>query len=177
MLPSCESLLDLLHQELSIYGDLSILLQEERAAMHAMAIDPLTQATSRKETLLLRIKALDESRKLLAQRLAAELGLTREQVTLTHLAEVLPAAQAAPLRAAGNALRKRVEECQELNRHNAMAAERGMDLVNRSIQYLVETADPAGMVYQKSRKPAAYGPQASIKRAGTTPAGFISRQV
>lgn len=177
MHPSCESLIELLHEELSIYAELAGLLEAERAAMHAMALDALTRATAAKDTLLLRIKALDESRKLLAQRLASELGLPRDEVTLTRLAQVAPAPQAAQLRAAGNALRERVEQCQALNRHNALAAERGLDLVNRGIQYLVETADPAGRVYQKSHKPAAYGPQATLKRTGSTPAGFISRQV
>lgn len=169
------ALISLLEQEEAIYGEMATLLDEEREALLAMALDRLGELTSRKETLALRIKAMDESRKLLARRLGTFFCLEPDQVTLSALGRHAPAHLAAPLQAAGEKLRATVERCQAINEYNARAASRGMSLVASSIEYLIAQADPVGKLYQapvRGARAGGYG--ASLRRASGS--GFIQRQ-
>jgi flagellar biosynthesis/type III secretory pathway chaperone len=172
-LQSLESLIDLLKQEWAIYDEMAVLLDGEREALLAMAAGRLGEIVARKDTLALRIKALDESRKLLARRLAASCGLRTDQVTVTKLSQLAPPEGARRLIRAGKALRQIVEQCQDLNQFNAMAAHRGMDVVGGVIQHLIFHADPAGKVYHAPSGGGAYQGVTSGSRAP----GFISRRV
>jgi flagellar biosynthesis/type III secretory pathway chaperone len=167
-----EALITLLEQEEAIYGEMAILLAEERDALLAMAMDRLGQLTARKETLALRIKAMDESRKMLARRLGDAFGLSPDQVTLAGLCRQAPPELAMRLSQIGLKLKETVQHCQSVNEHNARAATRGRELVTGAIEYLIAQADPAGNVYQAPKAKGGYG--AAGRRPGH--AGFISRQ-
>jgi flagellar biosynthesis/type III secretory pathway chaperone len=167
-----ESLISLLQQEHAIYCEMASLLAEERQALLAMAFAQVSELAGRKETLALRIKALDESRKLLARRLGAQCGLPSDQVTVNDLAACVPGPQAQRLRTVGAALRHAVQQCQELNRHNERAARRGLELVTGAIHHLIDAADPAGKVYQAPHAPGY--PAARRGKGGSS--GFLSRE-
>lgn len=169
---SFNALISLLEQEEAIYSEMASLLDKEREALLAMALDRLGELTSRKETLALRIKAMDESRRLLARRLGAAFGLDPEQITLVALCRLAPPEIAMRLSRIGIRLKETVKLCQTTNDFNARAAHRGMELVSGSIEYLIAQADPAGKVYQA---PGARGYAAAGRRPGSS--GFISRQV
>lgn len=168
-----EALITLLEQEEAIYSEMAILLDEERAALVAMATDRLGEVVARKETLALRIKAMDESRKLLARRLGAAYGLSPERITLVDLCRQAPPELAMRLSRSGLKLKQTVQRCQEVNDYNARAATRGRELVSGAIEYLIAQADPAGNVYQAPKAKGGYGAAAG-RRPGYS--GFISRQ-
>lgn len=171
---SFESLISLLQQEHAIYCEMAELLAGEREAMLAMAAARVTELTARKQTLVLRIKALDESRKLLARRLGAQCGLDPDGVTLTTLCEFADAPHALRLRTVGEALRQAVLHCQELNRFNERAARRGLELVSGVIQQLIDQADPAGRLYQP---PAGGGGYPRPRRSGAGgQSGYLSHE-
>lgn len=172
---SFEALITLLDQEEAIYGEMASLLDQEREALLAMAMDRLGELTSRKETLGLRIKAMDESRKLLARRLGNAFGLAPDQVTLSNLCRLAPTEMGLRLNRCGLKLKETVERCQAVNEFNAKATHRGMELVSGAIEYLIAQADPAGKVYQAPR-PTARGGYPPARRPGTGASGFISRQ-
>lgn len=178
MIQTFQALLALLEQEESIYSEMATLLEQEREALLAMKVDRLGQIASRKETLGLRIKAMDESRKMLSRRLGAALGLESDKITLTVLSQVAPADVGVRLGQIGQKLKQIVLKCQAANEFNARAACRGLDLVSGAIEYLIAQADPAGKLYQAPKKGKAlggYGAGGSNRFSG--PSGFISRQV
>jgi len=168
---SLTALIGLLEQEETIYREMAVLLDEEREALLGMAVERLGEITARKETLVLRIKALDESRKLLARRLGDACGLKPEEVTISRLCLIAPPETAARLSRIGQALRATLERCQAVNTFNERAASRGMSLIGGAIEYLIAQADPLGKLYQAPRAKG-YGP---ALRHGAS--GFISRQV
>jgi flagellar biosynthesis/type III secretory pathway chaperone len=151
---SFDALIELLGQEDAIYRELADLLDEEQAAMIAMAADRLGEIVARKETLALRVKALDESRKVLARRLGEALGLASNELTVTLLCRRAEPETGRRLAEAAGRLRASLERCQRLNDANGRAARRGMELVGGAIQYLIEQANPGGRVYQPPRKAA-----------------------
>lgn len=173
-----QALIDLLRQEEVVYCELREVLEEEHEALTAMAPERVVPLVARKETLALRVKALDQSRRALARKLALELGLAAEHVTVTRLAEAAIEPQAGPLRRQAAALREAVATCQQLNERNAIAARTGQKLVGGLIEQLVVTADPAGQVYQAPRSGAPRGATAGAYGvAGRGRAsGLISRR-
>ena len=167
-----EGLIDLLRQEEAIYRELGEVLEAEREAMLRLDGERLGDLVARKETLGLRIKALDESRKILARRLGAQFGLPAAAVTLTQLCRRAPAAVAGRLAAIGRSLRQTVTECQAANQANARAASRGLDLVTNAINHLIAQADPAGKEYQASGKRS----PGYVTLSKTSGSGLISRR-
>lgn len=166
-----ESLIDLLSQEQAIYNEMAGLLDSEREAMLTMATERLDAIVSCKETLALRLKALDESRKMLASRLGNVQGLPPDQVTITKLSETAPSSVAERLRRTGAQLRETVERCRVINQFNARAAIRGVEMVSGAIEQLITTADPVGKLYAKPTSKGGYG--TAVRRSVS---GFITRQ-
>ena len=151
-----DALLGLLAQEEAIYTEMADLLEREQKALGAMAAGALGELAARKETLALRVKALDESRRVLARRLGASLGLEQDQVTISRLATGVGGDTGRRLTAAGVSLRGVVERCRRLNEANGLAARRGLDLIAGAARWLVEQSDPAGPIWRPG-KAGAYG--------------------
>jgi flagellar biosynthesis/type III secretory pathway chaperone len=169
-----EALIDLLEQEEAIYREMLALLDEEREAMLRMRVDQVMRLTSRKETLALRVKALDESRKMLARRLAAGLGTPPDQVTVTRLCEQAPFGVAKRLAAAGDRLRQVVAACKTKNEANGRTAACGMNVIAGAMDHLIAHADPTGVVYRPSRRDG-HGGYARLTKAVPS-LGLVSRQ-
>lgn len=172
-----ESLLTLLAEERAIYTTLAQTLETEHDALLKTDLARMNACVCSKETLALRIKGLDESRRMLARRLATALGVSVEEMTLTRLAEALPPLDGARLREAGQHLRTLAERCRDLNDANGRAAQRGADLLGAAVGFLVGQNDPAGRIYAPPTRgrSGAYPPQGAA-RAGLGTSSFISRQ-
>lgn len=142
-------LITLLDEEAGIYGQLADLLEKERAALLHLAASDLAEICAQKETLGLRVKALDESRRLLSERMGRRYGIVQEKLTVTELLKFAPTEFAAKLDSTRTRLRERVNLCRSINDSNSQAARRGLDLMNGAIDHLLQSSDPAGKVYQK----------------------------
>jgi flagellar biosynthesis/type III secretory pathway chaperone len=146
---SFADLIALLEEEAGIYSELADLLTREREALLRLAASEIAEICSQKETLGLRVKALDESRRLLSDRMGRRYGLHPDMLTVTELLRFAPADLAAKLDGARTRLRERANLCKEINEYNSRAARRGLDLVSGAMDHLLNGADPAGKVYQK----------------------------
>lgn len=167
-----EALIALLGQEQAIYEEMAGLLAVEGEALTQMAAHRLAEIVTRKETLVLRVKALDESRRLLARRLGAALGISSADLTLKNMAARSSNGMGRRLIAAGDSLRATIEQCRKINEHNSIAARRGLDLIGDAARWLIEQVDPAGPVYRPGRSGRG---QAAYGATGRGPA-FISRE-
>jgi flagellar biosynthesis/type III secretory pathway chaperone len=170
-----ENLVALLNEETSIYEELAALLEVEQIALLGMDVAKLGELTSRKETLALRLKGLDESRKIIARRLGQLLGVPSTSITVTRLAQAARGLDGERLARAAERLKAVVLLCQERNADNGRAARKGLELTTSAIEYLLKPGDPAGRVYQ-----APYGGSRGYAAPGSRPAqapGLISRQV
>lgn len=143
-----DSLIDLLDQEEAIYAELGRLLEEEHELIPALALSRIEELSARKETLALRIKAMDESRKMLARRVASIFGIKSDEATLGVLCGLVESDQRTQLQLIGDRLRKTLTRCQELNELNGRAIGAGAKLASSAIEYLIEQADPSGKIYK-----------------------------
>jgi flagellar biosynthesis/type III secretory pathway chaperone len=164
-----QDLIALLAEESEIYEAFGKLLEDERDALMHLRASELGEITSQKETLALRIKALDESRKVMSEQLGRRFDLERDQVTIKALREFATPGESARLEEIRLELRERALECKRINDENARAARVGLDLIQNASEFLVGQADPAGKIYQKK------GGYASEARR-RTPA-IVSKQV
>lgn len=169
-----EALIKLLQQEQVIYEELAQLLEIERQALLSMEADQVGQIVSRKQTLALRVKTLDESRKMLSRRLGTLCGLRFEQVTTTQLAKCAPAGVGERLRRAARDLRGVVEHCQQVNKYNDGAARKAVDLLGGAIEYMIQQADPVGQVYTPGKRAQSGGSSSGAGKSTGGP-GLISR--
>ena len=144
-----EDLIKLLEEESEIYGEMGELLEAEQDALRRLAAPELGEITARKETLALRVKDLDESRKVMSEGLGRRLEIAPEELTVTALCERAPASASRRLHQVRTTLRDRASACKAINDYNSRAARRGLDLVSGAIGYLLQDADPTGKVYKK----------------------------
>lgn len=170
--PSVKSLVDLLQQEILIYREMASVLEEERGAMLAMDFERLSEIVPRKETLALRIKALDESRKMVSNRLALQYRIPVNELTISRLCDALDPSTARQLSMVRDELKAVVCRCQGLNEHNERAARVGMELVHGAMEFMIKEADPAGQLY-KAPKGAARGYRPA---AAAVNSGLLSQQ-
>jgi flagellar biosynthesis/type III secretory pathway chaperone len=166
---SFPDLITLLEEEVTIYSQIRDLLERERHALLHMAASELGEICAAKETLALRIKALDESRRILSERLGRRLSISPDDLTVSKLCEFAPAGLKEKLSIARDQLREQALACRELNEINASAARKGLEIVTTAVEFLVRESDPAGKVYEAKKSPYA----AAARRA---PA-IVSRQM
>lgn len=87
--PSPQSLLDILGEELRLFHECRALLEEERHSLATLSIDRIYEGAKRKETLALQVRLLEDARKTSCQSLSRQYGLGAE-CSLAQLSRKFP---------------------------------------------------------------------------------------
>ena len=154
-----DSLALVLDREIAVYRELSELcLQERDVLVKQFSAQHLLENNSRKETILLKAKMIDESRVKLVGRISELLGISAEGVDLTTLIGYADAATASVLRDLQRRLRTVLEDVNDRNDQNK-------DLLNSSILYVQKSID---FISRLVASQAGYGTDGELKVAGTT---------
>lgn len=146
-------LVALLSQEAAEYRQLLTLLEDEERALLAGESGRVVELTKRKETLALEIKVLEEARATLMGRLAAELTVPVESVTLTGLLDLAPADEVPSLRELRDELSDLTRRLFETNRRNGFLLERSLAHVRGALALLTSlvtqqpTYEPTGRLF------------------------------
>jgi len=164
-----QDLINLLVEETQIYGELASLLEAERDALTRLRASLIEEIAAKKDTLGLRIKALGESRLILARRMGQGFGIASDELTITELLKFVPRDMRRELEHARTKLRSQAMACKKANEYNSMAAAQGVDLMRSAIGFLVADHDPAGKIYQRK---GAYGRLAKNPRPA-----IVSKQI
>lgn len=146
-------LVALLSQEAAEYRQLLTLLEDEERALLAGESGRVVELTKRKETLALELKVLEEARATLMGRLAAELAVPVESVTLTGLLDLAPADEVPSLRELRDELSDLTRRLFETNRRNGFLLERSLAHVRGALALLTSlvtqqpTYEPTGRLF------------------------------
>ncbi len=125
-----------LREQQGLYEALLDVAGKEEHAIVGGDVEALTELTEEKEHLLELLATLETERMTAITAIAAATGIDAGTLTITHVASILPAEQAAALTAAGDDLREQALDVKQANDSNAVLLRSSSEIVGRWIQYL-----------------------------------------
>ena len=134
-----QDLAAILEKEERCHGELADCLRQERRAVASRSLEALGSVSARKETLMLQLKVLQESRLQAVARLAAHAGLEGEgNVPLSTLAARIGGAWGEALERQRRRLEAAAQEVRRLNLENLELMERSLFYVQESLHFLTQ---------------------------------------
>lgn len=140
-----EDVAQVLGQETEKYERLLRLLRQERGLIVDGDLQALSELVKRKETLVLELKILQEARLTLMTKVSAMYGIPMVELTLFHLADLVPASYATSYRALLNRLAFLASRLVEENDGNAALLDRSVEYVRGSLSLLTQAVSPVSL--------------------------------
>lgn len=139
-----EKFLGLLTGETELYRSLLRVLQDEKKAVVNAALKGLHETGREKESLILKIRILEEERVRLLKKISAGLGCPSSRLTLKELAQQVQEPFASRLTKGASTLLALLQSIQELNHTNKTLLLHSLELVRGSMSVLnnVMTSHP-----------------------------------
>ena len=153
-----DQLAETLAEQLELYNQVLQLLEHEHEALVSARPDAVLDLVRRKETVLLRIRTLDESRLLVLSRLARQWGLKPSAITFEDVERHAKGCDLARLTRVRGDLRQCLERVHRANETNSRACQNGSETIRRILESAAR--DAAGTAN-------AYGPQAAPTGQGS----------
>ena len=139
-----EELEKVLRQEVELYRQYADILMQDSTVMTKLNIDELEKNNKVKNTLLLKIKALDQARQNLVRQFAVSKGMTEERIRLIDICQKVSPAEAKRLLALRDQLEAIVTELKTVHTNTAALAQASLNWVNSSISTLHRLLSPTG---------------------------------
>jgi len=131
-------LASVLDKQADLFGVMRSLLEEEHAALRSRKPEEVLAFVRRKETILLQIRTLEESRRLICARLADRWHTPASSLTLGKILRCADAESAHRLSQVQARLGACVKDLQESNTRNARVCQSGILAVQRIMQSVSE---------------------------------------
>ena len=138
-----DSLAAILAREIDVYGELSALCLEERDVVVGFSAEALLENNSRKETILLKARFIEESRVKVVVRIAESLGIASDGVDLSTLIDHADPNHKEILRDCQLRLRGILEELEEINENNKLLLDTSLLYVQKSIGFISRLMTPS----------------------------------
>jgi len=153
-----EALADVLRKETVLYRELYELCEHERDVLVNFSTPELLENNSRKETIILKARLLDESRAKLVARIAEALGIEADGIDLTTLAGYAGRRHGAVLRELQAVLREILVRLDERNERNKVLVSSSIQHVQKSIEFISRLVTP----------PSCYGTDGEMRSTDAT---------
>ena len=131
-----KKLLGLLEEETCLYRTLLSILQKEKTAVVASQLEELNEAGKEKESLILKIRILEEQRLRVQGRLADSLGYEPQDLTLTKLSLLVGEPNSTRLKICYSNLLTLIPSIREVNQSNKSLLTHSLELVRGSLTLL-----------------------------------------
>jgi flagellar biosynthesis/type III secretory pathway chaperone len=142
-------LLGLLEEETELYRSLLSILQKEKKAVVASQLDELNEAGKEKESLILKIRILEEQRLRVQRRLADSFRYDPQELTLTKLSQLVGEPYSIRLKICYSNLLTLIPSIREINHSNKSLLTHSLELVRGSLTLLNNFVAP-NAVYHRS---------------------------
>lgn len=139
MIARVGDLLALLRQEAATYRRLLDILREEEAALLASRYSDVAAFTTRKETLLLELRVLAESRSVLLTRLAETFGVPSSALTLSRLMTLVDSPEAGQLQEVRTSLTDTLSQIARANHGLGLLLERSLFRIQETLRLVRES--------------------------------------
>ena len=161
------NLVSVLQNELELHTRLMELLGEEKRSLEELNASDILKAAKEKDTLALRLKALEESRRLSVESISSQYGLgDPDDIVLSKLADAAPEPERAELRRLNIELRATVESGQSQNEQNRYLASGSLRIVREAMKALAQPEETQKTYrHQGGLKAYRSGPQVMAQQA------------
>lgn len=151
MLKLAEQLVEVMEYQLSLYSELSRVLDEETNALQASQVLLISAAFEQKEKLLEQINEVENLRKQISQSIAEQLNLDIKQLSLRELRTYVDANLAKKLTEIKLSFDAILNKVKEQNMLNELLAGKALDLINGGINVIHEALQ-GSKTYEKGGK-------------------------
>jgi len=134
MQPLLKKLSNILNQQLTQYNRMLELLSCERQTIVSDKPEELDELVKHHGTLILELKALEEARLALMDKIAARLRINANSLTLSRLSILVDESYASEYRKVGGQLSAVMSEIEAMNKDNAYLIDRTLDYVNGALR-------------------------------------------
>jgi flagellar biosynthesis/type III secretory pathway chaperone len=142
-----QGLLTLLQQEVALCEELISVLEKERECLKSYKVENLLESNKGKETCLIKIKMVEESRKSLIQRLARAFHIPPQELTLPELISIAEKPISSQLQTYHIRLTELTTQIQGFNQRNKEFLQSSVDQVNVCLS-LLSSLGASKKVYQ-----------------------------
>ena len=144
-----EKLIRLLEHATELYQSLCTVIENEKDAVVGLNLKQLNEAGKAKDSLLLKLRILEEQREQIMDKLAAELACSPQELTLTKLAQLVEETYAYRLRDSSTDLLALIETLRDTSQHNKFLMSHSLELIRGSYN-LLNNLMAANLVYYRS---------------------------
>ena len=138
-----ERLSEILSQELVLYNKLLLILSDQRYALPTGNTEDIHEVLTQQETLTLELKALEEARLPIMEKLSQHLQKPPEQLTLMKLAKLVEEPFSTKYRKLSKRVKSITKQIDDRNQDNKYLTDNSLDLINTSLR-LFATCNPFG---------------------------------
>ena len=150
--PLIDSLIGLLKREIVIYRELQATITEEKIILLKPSLERLLESNSKKETVVLKAKMLEEGRLKLVRKIAKSLDLEESEINLTILCSHADPDQQTDLRECQATLNTLLTESREMNQNNKELLNYSLHFLQGSVDFIHSLLSSASACYMPSGK-------------------------
>lgn len=150
--PLLDSLIDLLKREIVVYRELQATITQERVILLKPSLDHILESNSKKETVLLKAKMLEEGRVKIVKKIAKMLDLEEREVNLTTLISYADREQEKDLKKCQSILHGLIAKNREINQNNKGLLDYSLQFLQGSVDFIHSLMSSASACYMPSGK-------------------------
>ena len=150
--PLLDSLIDLLKREIIVYRELLASIRQEKIILLKPSLERLLESNSKKETVILKAKMLEEGRLKLVRKIAKILDLEENEINLTALCSYADHDQELDLRECQTILNDLLADSREMNQKNKALLDYSLHFLQGSVDFIHNLLSSSSACYMPSGK-------------------------
>ncbi len=150
--PYLDSLIDLLKREIAVYKELQATIVHEKATLLKPSLERILESNSKKETVILKAKMLEEGRLKLLKKIAKLLDLEEKEINMTTLCSYADPVQEKELKECQSILNGLLAKNREMNKNNKELLDYSLHFLQGSVDFIHSLFSSASASYMPSGK-------------------------
>jgi flagellar biosynthesis/type III secretory pathway chaperone len=150
--PHLDSLIDLLKREIAVYKELQATIAQEKTILLKPSLERILESNSKKETVILKAKMLEEGRLKLVRKIAKMLDLEEKEINLTTLYSYADHLQEKALKECQSVLNELLAKNRKMNRNNKELLDYSLNFLQGSVDFIHSLFSSASTSYMASGK-------------------------
>jgi flagellar biosynthesis/type III secretory pathway chaperone len=150
--PLIDSLIDLLKREIVVYRELQAAIAHEKITLLKPSLERLLESNSKKETVILKAKMLEDGRLKLVKKIANILDLEENEINLTALFSYADPDQRKYLQECQSILGSLLAKSREMNKNNKDLIDYSRHFLQGSIDFIQSLLSSNSACYMPSGK-------------------------